>query len=85
MGTLAWEELKLLLKQQFMPIDAAHWARDQWAQCTQGKGTVWAYIDRFHWVLLHVQDAAPAEVLDRFIHGLAPLFCASACSRPCRL
>ena len=31
-----------------------------------------AYIDRFRRVLLHVQDAAPAEVLDRFIRGLAP-------------
>ena len=59
-----------------MPVDAAHQARDQWAQCTQGKGTVRAYIDRFHRALLHVQDAAPAEVLDRFIHGLAPPVCA---------
>ena len=56
-----------------MPIDAAHQARDQWAQYTQGKGTVRAYIDRFHYTLLHVQDAAPAEVLDHFIRGLAPL------------
>ena len=50
----------------------AHQARDQWAQCTQGKGTVWAYIDRFRRAPLHVQDAAPAEVLDHFIHSLAP-------------
>ena len=55
-----------------MPIDAAHRARDKWAQCTQGKGTVRAYIDRFRWALLHVQDAVPTEVLDRFIRSLAP-------------
>ena len=72
MGTLAWEELKVLFKQQFMPVDAASCSKNQCAQCTQGKATVWAYIDRFFWVLLHVQDAAPAEVLDRFICSLAP-------------
>ena len=73
MGTLAWDELKLLVKQQFMPFDAARQARDQWVQCTQGKGTVWTYIDRFYWVLLYVQDGVPIEVLDRFIRGLVPL------------
>ena len=29
-------------------------------------------MDRFHRALLHIQDVAPAEVLDYFIHGLAP-------------
>ena len=55
-----------------MPVDTACRAKDQWAQCTQGEGTVLAYIDRFLQTLLHVQDAVPAEVLDRFIRGLAP-------------
>ena len=55
-----------------MPVDAAHQARDQWAQCTKGKGTVRACIDRFRWALLHIQDAALAEVLDCFIRGLKP-------------
>ena len=54
-------------------MDAAHQARNQWAQYTQGKGTVQAYIDKFHWVLLHIQDTVMAEVLDCFIDGLAPL------------
>ena len=54
-----------------MPIYAVRQARDQLAQCTQGKFTVRAYIDRYHWALLHIQDAVPAEVLDHFIRGLA--------------
>ena len=54
------------------PIDSASRTGDQWAQCTQGKGTVRAYIDRFHWALLHVQDAVPTEVLDYFIQDSAP-------------
>ena len=55
-----------------MPIDAAFQVRDQWAQYTLSNGTVWAHIDRFHRALLHVQYTALAEVLDHFIHGLAP-------------
>ena len=54
-----------------MPIDAARCARDVWRACTQGRGTVHAYVDAFRRALLHVRDAAPAELLDRFVVGLA--------------
>ena len=30
-----------------------------------------SYVDNFHHCLLSVTDAAPAEMLDRFLHGLA--------------
>ena len=39
--------------------------------CTQGRGTVCAYVDAFRWALLHIRDAATAEVLDRFLASLA--------------
>ena len=69
---LTWSELKALLQQQFRPVDAARRARDRWAMCVQGKGTVRGYVDSFRRCLLSVTDAAPAEVLDRFLRGLAP-------------
>ena len=31
-----------------------------------------AYVDDFRRALLHVHDAAPAEILDRFLRGLQP-------------
>ena len=42
-----------------------------WWACTQGRRTVRAYVDAFRRALLHVRDAAPVEVLDRFLVGLA--------------
>ena len=54
-----------------MPIDAARHGRDVWRACTQGRGTVRAYADAFRQALLHVRDAAPVEVLDHFLAGLA--------------
>ena len=52
-----------------MPIDAIHQAREQWAQYNQG--TMQDYIYEFCQVLLHIQYAAPAEILDHFICILA--------------
>ena len=72
-GTLTWGELKGLLTQQFRPVDAARRARDGWAACVQGKGGVRSYVERFRRCLLSVTDAAPAEILDRFIRGLSPM------------
>ena len=73
---LTWSNLKALLQHQFRPVDAAQHARDAWAACVQGKGTVRRYVDDFRRKLLHVNDAAPAEVLDRFVHGLSAPVCA---------
>ena len=70
-GTLQWGALKSLLQAQFRLVDAAQTARDRWAACVQGKGSVRAYVDRFRCCLLSVTDAAPAEVLDHFLRGLA--------------
>ena len=42
-----------------------------WQACTQGRGTVRTYVDAFRRALLHVRDAAPTEVLDCFLAGLA--------------
>ena len=70
-GTLQWGALKSLLQAQFRPVDAARRARDRWAACTQGKGSIRAYMDSFRRCLLSVTDADPAEVLDRFLRGLA--------------
>ena len=57
---------------QFFPIDADRRARDDWVQCTQGKGTVRAYIELFMKRLLLVKDANEPEVMDRFRQGLGP-------------
>ena len=38
----------------------------------QGRHTVCSYVDRFRCCLLSVTTAAPAEVLDQFLCGLAP-------------
>ena len=54
-----------------MSVDAARRAHDVWWACTQGRGAVHAYVDAFRRALLHVRDAAPTEVLDRFLAGLA--------------
>ena len=71
-GALTWSELKALLQQQFCPIDVARCACDRWAACVQGMTTVRSYVDSFRRCLLNVTDASPAEVLDRFLRGLAP-------------
>ena len=71
-GSLMWSKLKALLQQQFHPIDAAHRARDRGAACVQGRNMVRSYVDSFRRCLLSVTDASPAEVLDRFLCGLAP-------------
>ena len=47
-------------------------ACDRWAASMQGRNTVRSYVDSFCCCLLSVTNAAPAEVLDRFLHGLAP-------------
>ena len=54
-----------------MPVNAARRARDVWWACTQVRGTVRAYVNAFRWALLHVRNAAPTEVLDHFMVGLA--------------
>ena len=71
-GSLTWSELKALLQQQFRPIDAARHACNCWAACVQGRNTVRSYVDSFRHCVLSVTNASPAEVLDRFLHGLAP-------------
>lgn len=71
LSSLTWPVLRQLLVAQFTPIDALRRARDAWAACVQGKGTVRTYIDTFRRCLLHVADAAPAEILDRFLRGLS--------------
>ena len=71
-GSLTWSELKALLQQQFRSIDAARRARDRWAACVQGRNTVRSYVDNFSRCLLSITDASPAEMLDRFLRGLAP-------------
>ena len=53
-----------------MPIDAARHAHDVWRACSQGRGTVRAYVDAFRWALLQVCDAALTEVLVHFLAGL---------------
>ena len=68
---LTWRDLKALLQHQFRAVDAAQHARDAWAACVQGKGTVRRYVDDLRRKLLYVNDAAPAEVLDRFVRGLS--------------
>ena len=68
---LTWSNLKALLQYQFRPVDAARHARDARAACVQGKGTVRRYVDDFRRKLLHVNDSAPAEVLDCFVRGLS--------------
>ena len=37
----------------------------------RAKGTVRRYVDDFCRKLLHVNNAAPVEVLDRFVRGLS--------------
>ena len=44
---LTWARLQQLLWAQFTPVDAARHARDVWRACTQGRGTVRAYVDDF--------------------------------------
>ena len=39
---------------------------------TQGKGTLCVYAEQFRRKVLHLQDAAPFEMLDYFLLGLAP-------------
>ena len=69
---LTWAVLKSLLLGQFLPIDADRRVRDDWVQCTQGKGTVHAYIELFQKRLLLVKYANEAEVMDQFRRGLGP-------------
>ena len=64
---LTWSDLKALLHHYFRPVDGFQYAQDVWAACVEGKGTIRRYVDDFHRKVLHVNNAALAQVLDCFV------------------
>lgn len=64
-----WGEFKVLLRQEFIPINAVIQARDQLAVLTQ-TGTVTEYINEFRKLQLQIPDLSLGDALDRFVRGL---------------
>ena len=56
---------------QFKLFVASNRARDTWVVCVHRKGYIWAYMDAFRHNLLHINDTAPEDVLDRLVRGLS--------------
>lgn len=64
-----WSELKVLLRKEFVPINAVIQARDKLAALVQ-TGSVSGYINEFRRLKLQIPDLSHGDALDRFVRGL---------------
>lgn len=64
-----WSDFKLLLRKEFIPINAVVQARDKLASLVQN-GPVSAYINEFRRLKLQIADLSQGDALDRFVRGL---------------
>lgn len=65
-----WNELKVALRTEFVPIDAIAKARDSMATLVQTT-TVNHYINEFRRLLLQIPDMSEGVAQDKFVRGLA--------------
>ncbi len=64
-----WEDLKVLLRREFIPINSVIQARDRLAALIQ-RGPVSEYINEFRRLKLQIPDLSQGDALDRFVRGL---------------
>lgn len=64
-----WEDLKRLVRKEFIPINAVIQARDKLASLVQ-RGSVTEYINEFRRLKLQIPDLSKGDALDRFVRGL---------------
>lgn len=64
-----WNDLKKLLRKEFIPINAVIQARDKLASLVQ-TDSVSSYINEFRRLKLQIPDLSQGDALDRFVRGL---------------
>lgn len=64
-----WSDFKVLLRKEFVPINAVVQARDRLASLIQ-RGSVSEYINEFRRLKLQIPDLSHGDALDRFVRGL---------------
>lgn len=75
-----WDDFKVLLRKEFVPINSVIQARDKLASLVQG-GSVTNYINEFRRLKLQIPDLSQGDALDRFIRGLAKVIRVAVRSR----
>jgi hypothetical protein len=70
----------VLLRKEFVPINAVIQARDRLASLTQ-KGSVTDYINEFRRLKLQIPDLSQGDALDRFVRGLVKVIRVAVRSR----
>lgn len=64
-----WSDFKVLLRKEFVPINAVIQARDKLASLVQ-TGSITSYINDFRRLKLQIPDLSHGDALDRFVRGL---------------
>ena len=75
-----WDEFKVLLRREFIPINAVIQARDRLAVLVQ-RSSVSEYINEFRRLKLRIPDLSNGDALDRFVRGLAKVIRVAVRSR----
>lgn len=75
-----WDDFKVLLRKEFVPINSVIQARDKLASLVQG-GSVTDYINEFRRLKLQIPDLSQGDALDRFVRGLVKVIRVAVRSR----